>query len=453
MDILIAGGGIGGLSAALALQQDGHRVRVCESAATLKPLGVGINLLPHAVGVLDKLGLMPLLQSMAVPTSALVFANRHGQALYRDARGLAGGYSHPQFSIHRGEFQMALWRTAEARLGADWLHCGERITGARQDKGQVIAEIESADGQRSERRADLLIAADGIHSAVRRQFHPDEGPPRWNGMMMWRGTTLAAPFLDGRTMVQAGHRRAKFVVYPIAAPRPDGLQLINWICDRRLREDGLGGGLTAPGREDWSKPGRVEDLLPTFGSWRFDWLDVPGVIQGAQQLLEWPMVDRDPLPRWRQGRITLLGDAAHPMYPIGSNGATQAIMDAQAIARALRAQGLHETRGGDNSNGTGITPASRSDLDARLETALAAYEDERRPLCARIVEMNRQEGLDYILDMVEERAPDGFERLEDVIDPVEVDAFVRRYKAAAGHQQHQQQTREGLAADGPRRAS
>lgn len=451
MDILIAGGGIGGLTAALALQRDGHRVQVCESAAQLKPLGVGINLLPHAVAVLDSLGLMPQLQGMAVPTAALVFANRHGQPLYRDARGLGGGYSHPQFSIHRGDFQMMLWRTAQERLGADALHAGERVVAARHEGDVVIAEIEHSDGHRSERRADLLIGADGIHSALRRQFHPQEGAPRWNGMMMWRGTTLARPFLDGRTMVQAGHRRAKFVVYPIAPPRPDGLQLINWICDLRLREDGLGGGLTAPGREDWNKPGQVSDLLPTFGHWRFDWLDVPGVIQGADQLLEWPMVDRDPLPRWRQGRITLLGDAAHPMYPIGSNGATQAIMDAQAIAQALRLQGLQPQSGGSLAKAGAAAEAGASAAGPavpayaqRLEAALAAYEDERRPLCARIVEMNRQEGLDYILDMVEERAPDGFDRLEDVIDPAEIDAFVRRYKAAAGH--HQQPVR---AVNGP----
>lgn len=410
LDILIAGGGIGGLTAALALQRDGHRVTVCEATAELKPLGVGINLLPHAVAVLDGLGLMPALQAMAVPTSALIFANRHGQTIYEDRRGLAGGYSHPQFSVHRGELQLMLWREATARLGADRVVSGWRTTGARNDGDGVVVLGTDASGASVERRADLLIAADGIHSAIRRQFHPDEGAPRWNGMMMWRGTSLAKPFLDGRTMVQAGHRRAKFVVYPIAPPQPDGLQLINWICDRRLREDGLGGGLTAPGREDWNKPGSIDDLLPTFGGWQFPWLDVPGVIGSATQLLEWPMVDRDPLPRWRQGRITLLGDAAHPMYPIGSNGATQAILDAEAIARVLRQEG-------------------------DVETALDHYEAERRPMCARIVELNRQEGLDYILDMVEERAPDGFDRLEDVIDPAEVDAFVKRYKAAAGHRQ------------------
>lgn len=410
LNILISGGGIGGLTTALALQARGHQVTVCEATAQLKPLGVGINLLPHAVAVLDELGLLPALREMAVETSALVFANRHGQTIYSDTRGLAGGYSHPQLSIHRGEFQMKLWAEAQARLGAERVHAGQRIVSGRLDGEAVVAEVQHADGSRSEQRADLLIAADGIHSALRRQFYPDEGAPRWNGMMMWRGTSLARPFLDGRTMVQAGHRRAKFVVYPIAPPRADGMQLINWICDRRLREDGIGGGLVAPSREDWSKPGSLDDLLPTFGGWHFDWLDVPAMIKGATQVLEYPMVDRDPLPRWRHGRITLLGDAAHPMYPIGSNGATQAILDARCIAEAL-------------SGG------------AKVEQALAAFEAERRPLCARIVEMNRQEGLDAILDMVEDRAPNGFARLEEVIDPAEVGAFVQRYKVAAGHKQ------------------
>jgi hypothetical protein len=224
---------------------------------------------------------------------------------------------------------------------------------------------------------------------------------------MWRGTTWAPPFLDGRTMVQAGHSLAKFVVYPIGAPREgDGLQLINWIADRRVQPPTP--GLTAPDRADWSRAGNLDDLLPTFGSWHFDWLDVPGLIRGAEQMLEWPMVDRDPLPRWRLGRSTLLGDAAHPMVPIGSNGATQAIMDAKALAEALSAH-------------------------ADLDTALVAYEDERRPMCARIVEMNRREGLDAILDRVEALAPDGFTHLADVIDPAEVAAEINSYKAAAGH--------------------
>ena len=402
MDIVIAGGGIGGLTAALALHARGHRVTVLEAVREPKPLGVGINLLPHAVAVLDELGLLPALRGMAVETSALVFANRHGQAIYRDARGLEGGYSHPQFSIHRGQLQMRLWAEAGTRVT---VLGGQRVVGVRDDGGKAIALVETADGPR-ELAADLVVGADGIHSALRRRLAPDEGAPCWRGVMMWRGTSWAPPFLDGRTMVQAGHSRAKFVVYPIGAPRADGLQLINWIADRRVREPAP--GLTAPDRADWSRAGRLDDLLPTFGNWHFDWLDVPGLITRAEQMLEWPMVDRDPLPRWRLGCSTLLGDAAHPMVPIGSNGATQAIMDAQALAAALSAH-------------------------ADLHTALAAYEDERRPLCARIVAMNRQEGLDAILDRVEALAPDGFARLADVIDPAEVAAEINAYKAAAGH--------------------
>lgn len=402
MQIIIAGGGIGGLTAALALQARGHEVTVLEAVREPKPLGVGINLLPHAVGVLDELGLLPALRDMAVETSALVFANKHGQAIYRDPRGLAGGYSHPQFSIHRGELQMRLWAEASRRVT---VLSGQRVVGVREESGRAIAEIETADGPRA-LGADLVVGADGIHSALRRRLAPHEGAPCWRGVMMWRGTSWAPPFLDGRTMVQAGYSQAKFVVYPIGAPRADGLQLINWIADRRLREPEP--GLTAPDRADWSRPGRLEDLLPTFGRWRFDWLDVPGLISRAEQMLEWPMVDRDPLPRWRLGPTTLMGDAAHPMYPIGSNGATQAIMDAQALAQAL---------------------SNHDDLD----TALGAYEDERRPMCARIVEMNRREGLDAILDRVEALAPEGFARLEDVIDPTEVAREINSYKAAAGH--------------------
>ncbi|SFD86161.1 flavin-dependent oxidoreductase [Paracidovorax konjaci] len=413
LDIVIAGGGIGGLAAALALHEQGHRVTVCEAAARPQPLGVGINLLPHAVEVLDSVGLLPALDGMAVRTRALVFANRHGQPIYEDLRGAEAGYSHPQFSVHRGDLQMLLWNTCLQRLGAHQVRAGIRVTGCVQEAdGRVLAQADLADGGTAALRCDLLIGADGIHSALRRQFHPREGAPRWNGMMMWRGTTWARPFLDGRTMVQAGHRRAKFVVYPIAPPRADGLQLINWVADRRLREDGFGGGLEAPGREDWSRPGSVDDLLPTFGNWRFGFVDVPGLIAGATQILEWPMVDRDPLPRWRQGRgVTLLGDAAHPMYPIGSNGATQALLDARAIADAL-ARHPHD-----------------------LPAALDAYEAGRRPMTARIVELNRAEGLDAILDMVEERAPEGFERIGDVLDPAVLAGWVRDYKTAAGHRQ------------------
>jgi 5-methylphenazine-1-carboxylate 1-monooxygenase len=410
LNIAIAGGGIGGLTAALSLAHADHRVTVFESVRELKPLGVGINLLPHAVAVLDQLGLLPALLDSAIQTEALVFANKFGQTIYRDLRGIAGGYAHPQLSIHRGSLHMILLDAVTQRLGADAVHTGARVTSCNSDEHGVRLQITHAQGVQSTFDADMLIAADGIHSAIRAQFYPNEGPPKWNGMMMWRGVTEGAPFMGGRTMVQAGNKFTKFVVYPISRAHTErGTSLINWICDIRIA-NGMGGTLTAPSREDWSKPGKLADLLPTFGSWQFEWLDVPSIIRNAQHIFEWPMVDRDPLPRWTFGRTTLLGDAAHPMYPIGSNGATQAILDAQALAHHLTQQ-------------------------ADVAQALQAYEAQRRPKTAQIVQMNRQEGLDVILDMVEERAPQGFKQLADVIDPAQIDAVVQRYKTAAGHQQ------------------
>ncbi len=409
LKILISGGGIGGLCTALALHAKGHHVTLCESTETLKPLGVGINLLPHAVAVLDELGVLDALKAMAVETSALIFTNRHGQTIYEDPRGTSAGYSHPQLSIHRGQLQMHLWEEAVKRIGRQHFHLGQKIQSVTQTADKVTATAVLPNGNEVEHIADLLIAADGIHSAIRKQYYPDEGAPKWNGMMMWRGTSRVKPFLDGRSMVQAGHRRAKFVVYPIEEPRSDGTQLINWICDRRIREDGFGGALTAPSREDWNQKGELNDLLPTFGQWKFEWLDIPYVLHSATQLFEWPMVDRDPLPRWRHGRVTLLGDAAHPMYPIGSNGATQAILDAKCIADSL-------------------------DTELSVESALDRYEENRRPMCADIVRLNRQEGLDVILDVIEERSPNGFKKLEEVIDPDEIKGIVMAYKKAAGHQ-------------------
>jgi 5-methylphenazine-1-carboxylate 1-monooxygenase len=408
LNIAIAGGGIGGLTAALALVAQGHHVTVFEAAREIKALGVGINVLPHAVAVLSELGLRDALAATAVETEALVFANKFGQTIYRDARGLAGGYSHPQYSIHRGALHMALLNALHNKISPQQLRTGSRITGFRNHENHVVLNVQESGELQSEFVADILIAADGIHSATRAQLYPDEGGPKWNGMMMWRGTTRAPSFMGARTMVQAGNKFAKFVVYPIEKPdEKSGLQLINWICDIRVA-DGIGGTLTAPSRESWSTPGKVDDLLPTFGAWRFDWLDVSSMITNATQIFEWPMVDRDPLPRWTHERVTLLGDAAHPMYPIGSNGATQAILDARAIADAF---------------------ADAS--DPRI--ALQRYELQRRPMTTDIVRMNRKEGLDIILDMVDERAPNGFNVLSDVIDPAEIAAVVRRYKSAAGH--------------------
>ncbi len=399
MKIVIAGAGIGGLTAAMCLKRAGFDVTVYDSVSELKPLGVGINIQAGAVRILSDLGLEPALAATGIETSELRYANRHGQTIWADPRGKKAGLPWPQFSIHRGELQMILYRGAQAMLGTDNIRFGRRIAGFEQKDKRVTARFVDRDGAEVERaEADILIGADGIHSAVRAHFYPNEGPPKWQGILMWRGITVGKPFLDGATMVQAGHHNQKFVCYPVSRAHAErGEALINWICDLHM-----GDGALLP-REDWNRPGTLADFLPRFADWNFEWLDVPGVIKSAHAIFEFPMVDRDPLPRWSHGRVTLLGDAAHPMYPIGSNGASQAIIDGEAITQELTA---------------GVDP----------ETALQNYEKRRLPPMARIVESNRRKGIDVMLDIVEQRAPQGFSNLEDVLPATELDKIVADYK-------------------------
>lgn len=405
MKILVVGGGIGGWTTALALHAQGLAVRVVEAVPQLRPLGVGINVLPHAVGVLSELGLADLLATTAIPTREVAFYNRHGQFVWRDGRGLDAGYPHPQYSVHRGELQMLLYRVACDRLPPGSIQLGRALRSFSQDERGVQAVFEDREGGRHTETADLLLAVDGIHSAARRQFYPDEGAPRWSRMILYRGTSVTAPFLSGRTMVQMGHADLKFVCYPISrAHHERGESLTNWIADVRVPE----GEALKP--QDWNGRADIARFAPLFKDWRFDWLDVPAIIAGAQEVFEFPMVDRDPLPRWTFGRVTLVGDAAHPMYPIGSNGATQAIMDAQALAQAFRAHGTD------------------------WQAALARYERLRRPATTALTLANRQEGLDRILDLVDERAPEGFTHLDAVISPAEIEGIARGYKRLAGHQ-------------------
>ncbi len=399
MKVVIAGAGIGGLTAAMCMRRAGFDVTVFEQVSEIKPLGVGINIQAGAVRVLAGLGLEPALAATAIETSELRYANRHGQTIWADPRGRQAGLPWPQFSIHRGQFQMVLLQAAQAMLGEDRLRMGRRLAGFRHEGATVTSRFIDRGGAEVEQaQSDILIGADGIHSAVRAHFHPDEGPPKWQGVMMWRGVTLARPFLDGATMVQAGHHNQKFVCYPISRPHSErGEALINWICDLHMGDQAM-----LP-REDWNRPGKLEDFLPRFEEWRFDWLDVPAVIKAANAIYEFPMVDRDPLPRWSHGRVTLIGDAAHPMYPIGSNGASQAILDAEAVTLALSA-------GGD--------PVA----------ALERYQERRLPPTARIVESNRRKGIDVMLDLVEQRAPQGFSNLEEVLPATELNAIVADYK-------------------------
>jgi len=399
MKIIIAGAGIGGLTAAMCLHRAGFDVHVFEAVNEMRPLGVGINIQAGAVRILSGLGLEPALAATAIETRELRYANRHGQTIWADPRGRHAGLPWPQFSIHRGELQMILFRAAQEMLGADRIRFGRRIADFAQEQAKVTARFADRDGRIvEEATADLLVAADGIHSAVRARFYPNEGPPKWQGILMWRGVTVGKPYLGGATMVQAGHHTQKFVCYPISRAHAErGEALINWICDLHMGDGAL------PSREDWNKPGKLEDFLPRFADWKFDWLDVPEVIRTAHTILEFPMVDRDPLPRWSQGRITLLGDAAHPMYPIGSNGASQAILDGEAITQELSV--------GDDP-----------------EAALKRYEERRLPPTARIVESNRRKGIDVMLDIVEQRAPQGFTNLESVLPSDELEKIVGDYK-------------------------
>ena len=410
MTIIVAGAGIGGLTLALSLHQIGIPVAVYETVSEIRPLGVGINLLPHAIRELCELGLEDRLAEIAIPTQALAYFSRHGKPIWQEPRGRAAGYRWPQFSIHRGALQMLLLETVLARLGADAVRFGHHLADFQETDGGVAVtfnERGSVDGS-------VLIGADGIHSALRAKFMPNEGPPIWNGAILWRGVTEGAPFLGGRTMIMAGHEFQKFVAYPISRAAHDQRRsTINWIAELKFAPD------HAWRREDWNRPGELGDFLPQFADWGFDWLDVPAVIKAANSVYEFPMVDRDPLPAWTHGRTTLLGDAAHPMYPIGSNGASQAILDARALARELRAKGA-----------TGA--------------ALLAYEAERRPATTRIVLANRANGPEQVMQMVQERAPDGYATITDVLSEAELEEAAAGYKRLAGFDKDALNTRPSL---------
>ncbi|MGE0593566.1 MAG: flavin-dependent oxidoreductase [Vicinamibacterales bacterium] len=406
MRVLIAGGGIGGLSLALSLLDAGITdIEVFESARAMRELGVGINVLPHATRELDELGLRGALEAVAIPTAELSYYTKRGQRIWSEPRGLAAGYRWPQFSIHRGDLLGLLHRAVVARLGEARIHTGHHLLRfADRAEGGIRAEFGPAVGEptRAIADGDLLVGCDGVHSVVRAALYPDEGPPRWNGITMWRGTTVSAPFLGGRTMIMAGYFRRRVVVYPISRRHEaEGRSLINWVAEHQTAE-----GQPMP-RQDWEYRASVEEAVAPFADYRFDFLDVPALMRGADAVYRYPMVDRDPLPTWNAGRVTLLGDAAHPMYPVGSNGASQAILDARVLARELV-------------------------LQPYIEDALAAYDAARRPATAAVVLANRAVGPEQCMEIVEARAPDGFTDLDAIISPDELAAISAGYKQKAG---------------------
>jgi 2-polyprenyl-6-methoxyphenol hydroxylase-like FAD-dependent oxidoreductase len=404
LDVVIVGAGIGGLTLGLRLHQAGIPCRIYEAAPEIKPLGVGINLLPHASKELTELGLQDALAEVAITTTKIAYYNRFGQLIYNDPSGRYGGYDWPMFSIHRGDLQMVLLAAFVERVGGDRLVTNHRCTRVEQNSEGAVAHFEHSvtKQQLTSQRGSVAIACDGMHSVIRKQFFPDEGPPRYSGINMWRGVTRWKPFLDGATFVRIGwHKPAKVLIYPIRNNIDgEGRQLINWVCD--IEQE------TPIAQRDWNRQGKLEDFIGAIEDWRFPWLDVPAMCRAADQILEYPMVDQDPLPRWSHGRVTLLGDAAHPMQPRGANGGAQAILDCTALARCLAAA---------------TNPVQ----------ALAAYEAERRPATTKVVLTNREQPPDAVLQEVYRRTGDmPFRHIDDVISQAELSGLLNRYQRIAG---------------------
>ena len=402
MTVMIAGAGIAGLTLGLALHRLGIPFRIHEAVAEVAPLGVGINVQSHAVRELFALGLEDVLDDIGVRTRDYGFYTTSGREIWVEPRGRSAGYDWPQYSIHRGRLQVALVDALIERAGADVLHTGRRLEGYATGRDGVVARFSTPDGASVEEKAEALIAADGIRSAARAQANPHEGEPIWNGAILWRGTTRAAPFKSGASMILAGHDTLRFVAYPITGVDDRGDATINWIAETRVDPS------LPRAREDWNRAVDPVEFAPAFAGWRFDWLDVPGLIAGAERVFEYPMVDREPLERWTDGRVSLIGDAAHPTYPVGSNGASQAIIDACVLAAKLAA---HDT----------------------VPAALDAYEAEIRPVATRIQRANRGAGPDAILQRVHDLSGGVFDRIEDVIPHDELAAHAERYKHPAGY--------------------
>jgi 5-methylphenazine-1-carboxylate 1-monooxygenase len=400
-DVIIVGAGICGLSLALNLHQRGIACRVFERAPKITELGVGITLLPHGMREFAALGVGDELLRSGIENTQSCFFNRFGQLIYREPRGKFAGYPYPEVGISRGRLQMVLYRAA-LKLGEEWIVTGHQCTGVTQDaSGATALFVDTSSGQPlPSRTGRAVIACDGIHSVIRKQFHPDDAIA-FSGINTWRGVTRRKPILDGRSYLRIGSiLTGKMVIYPIADDiDSDGNQLINWLCE--IQQD-------ARKKNDWNQPGRLDDFFPLYAGWTFDWLDVPALIQRADAILEYPMVDKDPIDRWTFDRVTLAGDAAHPMYPRGSNGSAQAAIDARVLADRL---------------------ANESDV----LTALHAYERERAPVTAKIVRTNREFPPDFINIKVEQLVGDRpFDDLDKYITQDELRALSDEYKRIAG---------------------
>ncbi|NPU66708.1 flavin-dependent oxidoreductase [Bradyrhizobium sp. 83012] len=404
MKAIIVGGGIGGLTTALMLRARGLDCEVFEQAESIRELGVGINTLPHAIRELAQLGLLDRLDEVAIRTYELFYLTRRGQEVWHETRGVDAGHDVPQFSIHRGRLQSVIHQAVTQRLGPEKVHTGCRLGSFTQDEGGVTAYFFDRSGSHVHTvRGDVLIGADGIHSKVRQTLFPNEGAPCWNGLMLWRGATDWPVFLTGRSMIIAGGLNAKAVIYPIAEGSSPASRLTNWAVLVRIGD----ANTAPPRREDWSRLGKADELMPHVNGFSIPQVDFAAMVRATPEFWEYPCCDRDPLPYWSSGRVTLLGDAAHPMYPVGSNGASQAILDARALADAL----------------------ARSEHPRQ---ALMAYEQKRLPMTAEIVASNRRGGPEGVIDAVEQLAPQGFTDINTILNYEAREGIVRGYASRAG---------------------
>ena len=401
-EIAIIGGGVCGLALAINLHERGVACRVYERAPEIRELGVGITCLPHAMREFAALGVGPELLAAGIENVESCFFNRFGQLIYKEPRGKFAGYQYPEVGIHRGRLHRILFEAARARLGEGRIVLGRECTGFEQDEeGASVFFRETSSGKTLDPvRAGAVIACDGINSVVRKQFYPGDAVS-FAGINTWRGVTRRKPILTGRSYMRVGSiLTGKLVIYPIVDDVDgEGNQLVNWMAEIKQER---------AGQNDWNKPGDLADFFAIYKDWRFDWLDVAEMIRSADQVLEYPMVDKDPLTRWTFGRVTLAGDAAHPMYPRGSNGAAQAAIDARTLADLL---------------------AKESDP----RDALKAYEAARLAPTAKVVRTNREFPPDFINIKVEELVGDKpFDNLDDYITQDELRALSENYKKIAG---------------------
>ena len=437
MSIAICGGGIAGMAFVLSLHDAGfHNIDIYESVSTISEVGVGINIQPSAVRELIELGLGEELSKTGIPTREIIYHHINGQEIFREPRGKAAGYKWPQYSIHRGKLLGILHAAVVERLGEERIHTGYKAI----DCGQITTTGEGVDnnvswatfkvikdnenkkkegnaGAASEREkeqnkttktieADLIVGCDGVHSNIRKAL-TNEDAPRWTGIVMLRGLTKMKPFFTGCSMTIIGLIEREMVIYPISKEVEDeGESLVNWVALKQVGKEKV-----KSLQEKWSiEVENIDEAIKPFEHFQYDFIDVPNMIRSAEKVYQYPMIDRQPLDSWVYGNITLLGDAAHPMIPIGANGATQAIIDGRVLASEL----YHKKD---------------------ISSALKAYDEKHREAVNNIVKANREESETTFLEIIHNHCPDmncKEYNFNDILTEEDLKKISKTYKDVAG---------------------